>query len=98
MYPEETLTKSKKGKIEVRHFIDSGRFVRYDYLDPETGKRSENKYKIVLSSGDECEEYFIIPMKQKNRFLMLKGDKKGNRKIWKDGDILDLFQELGIEE
>ncbi len=98
MYPEETLTKSKKGKVEVRHYIDSGKFVRYDYLDPETGGRSENKYKIVLATEKGYEEYFVIPMKQKNRFLMLRGEKKGKRKIWKDGETLDIFELLGINE
>ena len=76
-YPEEVLTKSKKGKIEVRNLIDHGRFVRYEYLDPESGKRSENKVKIVLYNGTDYEEYFIIPLKQKNKFLMLKAEKKG---------------------
>ena len=98
MYPEETLTKSKKGKIEARHYIDSGKFVRYDYLDPETGKKSENKYKIVLATENGYEEYFVIPMKQKNKFLMLRGEKKGRRKILKNGEIVDIFELLGINE
>ena len=96
-YPDDVLTRSKKGKIEVRNLIDSGRFVRYEYLDPNTGKRSENKVKIVLYNGNDYEEYFIIPLKQKNRFLMLKAEKKPNRKIWKNGEIADLYEELGIE-
>lgn len=95
-YPEEVLTKSKKGKVEVRALIDHGRFVRYEYLDPETGERSENKVKIVLSNGEDYEEYFIIPLKQKNRFLLLKAEKKPNRKVWKDGESLDLFSLLGL--
>ena len=95
-YPAEVLTKSKKGKIEVRNLIDHGRFVRYEYLDPGTGKRSENKVKIVLYNGEDYEEYFIIPLKQRNRFLLLKAEKKENRKLWKDGEILDLYELLGI--
>ena len=93
-YPEEVLTKSKKGKIEVRRFIDSGKFVRYEYLDPETGKRSENKVKIVLYNGKDFEEYFIIPLKQKNRNLLLIAEKKPNRKLWKDGEIINLYEIL----
>ena len=96
-YPEEVLTKSKKGKIEVRNLIDSGRFVRYEYLDPQTGKRSENKVKIVLYNGEDYEEYFIIPLKQKNRSLLLNAEKKSNRKLWKDGKIIDLYEILGVE-
>ncbi len=96
-YPEEVLTKSKKGKIEVRRFIDTGKFVRYDYIDPETGKRSENKVKIVLYNGEDYEEYFIIPLKQKNRKLMLTAEKKPDRKLWKDGETIDLYEVIGME-
>lgn len=97
-YPEEVLTKSKKGKIEVRNLVDYGKFVRYDYLDPKTGKRSEDKVKIVLYNGEDYEEYFIIPLKQKNRFLMLQAEKKGPRKIWDGKEARELYQLLGIEE
>ncbi len=96
-YPDEVLTKSKKGKIEVRSIVDSGRFVRYEYLDPKTGERSENKVKIVLYNGKDYEEYFVIPLKQKNRALLLIAEKKPNRKLWKDGEVIDLYELLGIE-
>jgi len=94
-YPEDVLTKSKKGKIEVRSIIDHGKFVRYEYLDPITGERSENKVKIVLYNGNDCEEYFIIPLKQKNKYLMLKTEKKGERKLWDGEKSVDLFDLLG---
>jgi hypothetical protein len=82
-YPEEVLTKSKKGKIEVRAIIDRGEFVRYEYLDPATGKKSENKVKLVLrNEKGEQEEYFIIPLKQQGKFLLLKAEVKGERKLW----------------
>ncbi len=97
-YPEDVLTKSKKGKIEVRNIVDHGRFVRYEYLDPATGKRSENKVKIVLYNGKDYEEYFIIPLKQKNKFLMLKAEKKGKRKLWDGKRAKDMYELLGIEE
>jgi len=97
-YPEEVLTKSKKGKIEVRNLIDHGRFVRYEYLDPESGKRSENKVKIVLYNGTDYEEYFIIPLKQKNKFLMLKAEKKGPRKLWDGDKAVDMYELLEYEK
>ncbi len=97
-YPESVLTESKKGKIEVRNLIDSGRFVRYEYLDPDSGKRSENKVKLVLYNGKEQEEYFIIPLKQKNRFLLLRAEKKGARKIWDGKEGVELYDLLGIEK
>ncbi len=82
-YPEEVVAISKKGKREVRSLIDKGKFVRYEYLDPETGKKSENKIKLVLiNDGKIKEEYFVIPLKQKNKFLLIKAENKPNRKLW----------------
>ncbi len=82
-FPEEVITVSKRGKREVRVLVDRGRYVRYEYLDPVTGKKSENKVKLVLLTEDgKQEEYFIIPLKQEGRFLLLKAEAKGNRKIW----------------
>ncbi len=90
-YPPEVLTKSRKGKIEVRSLVDRGVYIRYEYLDPETGKRSEEKTKLILKSSDgKTEEYFVIPLKQKGRSLMLKAEVKGNRKVWNKGNIEDL--------
>ncbi|MCD6275603.1 MAG: hypothetical protein J7J42_02545 [Thermoplasmata archaeon] len=97
-YPEEVLTVSKKGKVEVRNMVDHGTFVRYEYLDPESGKRSENKVKLVLYNGEEYEEYFIIPLKQKNRYLLLKAEKKEDRKLWDGKKSVDLFELLNIKE
>ena len=95
-YPEEVLTNSKKGKTEVRSLVDFGTFVRYEYLDSETGKRVEKKIKIVLYNGEDYEEYFIIPLKQKNRFLLLKAEKRENRKLINREKVVDLFELLGI--
>ncbi len=96
-YPEEVLTKSKKGKVEVRNLVDHGTFVRYEYLNPETGKRSENKVKIVLYNGEDYEEYFIIPLKQDNRALLFKAEKKGPRGIWDGTKPVDLFEMLNVK-
>ena len=95
-YPQEVLTKSKKGKIEVRNLVDYGKFVRYEYLDPSTGERSENKVKIVLFNGEDYEEYFIIPLKQKNKYLMLKAEKKGPRKIWNGKEGVEIMELLKL--
>jgi hypothetical protein len=76
--------KNKKGKTEVRSIIDRGMFVRYEYLDPSTGEKTENKIKIVLKTEKGTDEYFIIPMKDK-RNLMLPVESKGPRKLW-DGN------------
>ena len=94
MYPEEVITVSKKGKREVRALIDRGKYVRYEYLDPQTGKKTENKIKLVLlNEKGEQEEYFIIPLKQANRFLLLKVEPKPRRKIWdkEKGEAVEMF-------
>jgi hypothetical protein len=80
-YPEEVLTTSKKGKVEVRSIIDLGKFVRYEYLDPKSGVKTENKIKLVLKTDAGFEEFFIIPMKD-NRSLLIPMVTKGDRKLW----------------
>lgn len=91
---QEVLTKSKKGKVEVRSLIKRGKFVVYEYLDPKTLQRSENKVKLVLKDEDgKIEEFFLIPLKESNKFLALKVEEKGERKIWnpKTKKVEELF-------
>lgn len=83
-YPESVITKSRKGKTEVRRLLDCGKYARYDYLDPESGARAEEKEKLVLISGNMTEEYFIVPVKGGRR-LMLPVESKGRRMVW-DGE------------
>ena len=85
-FPEEVLTRTKKGEIEVRSLIDRGRYVRYNYLYPETGEPMEGgKIKLVLlAEGGRTEEYFIIATKSK-RDLLIPAAEKGSRMIW-DGN------------
>ncbi len=80
-YPHEVLTTSKRGKVEVRSLIDQGRFVRYEYIDPESGEKTENKIKLVLVLEGGMEECFIIPTKDKRK-LLIPVAAKGPRKIW----------------
>ena len=90
-YPTEVLTTSKKGKVEVRSLIDTGNFVRYQYLDPNTGEKTENKIKLVLKTEQGFEEFFIIPMKG-NKNLLIPLESKGSRKLWdtKQNEPVDL--------
>lgn len=90
-FPDEVLTKTKKGEIEVRSLIDRGRYVRYHYLHPETGEPMEGgKVKLVLiSESGRAEEFFIIPTKSK-RDLLLPAAEKGARKIWDGKQSIDL--------
>lgn len=91
MFPDEVLTKTEKGEIEVRSLIDRGRYVRYHYLHPDTGEPTEGgKLKLVLiSEGGKTEEFFIIPTKSK-RDLLLPAMEKGTRKVWDGTKAVDL--------
>ena len=82
-FPDEVLTRTKKGEIEVRSLIDRDRYVRYNYLHPDTGEPMEGgKVKLVLiAESGAAEEYFIIPTKSR-RDLLLPASEKGARKIW----------------
>ncbi len=90
-FPEEVLTRTKKGELEVRSLIDRGRYVRYNYLDPETGTPMEGgKVKLVLMpEGGEVEEFFVIPTKSK-RDLLIRAPEKWARKVWDGARAVDL--------
>ena len=90
-YPDDVLTRTKKGEPEVRSLIDRGRYVRYNYLHPETGEPMEGgKVKLVLvAESGKREEYFLIPTKSK-RALLIPAAEKGERKIWDGTRAVDL--------
>jgi len=75
-YPEEVITVNKKGKKEVRVLIDKGKYVRYGYIDIETGKK-QSKTALILNN----EHYFIIPLKD-GKSLFVKKEGKSSIKIW----------------
>ena len=90
-FPEDVLTRTKKGEVEVRSLIDRGRYVRYNYLHPETGEPMEGgKVKLVLITEDgKPQEFFIIPTKSK-RDLLIPAPEKGPRKVWDGSRAVDL--------
>jgi len=90
-FPEEVLTRTKKGETEVRSLIDRGRYLRYNYLHPETVEPMEGgKVKLVLiAENGRVEEYFIIPTKSK-RDLLIRAAEKGARKVWDGKRAVDL--------
>ena len=90
-FPDEVLTRTKKGELEVRSLIDRGRYVRYNYLHPDTGEPMEGgKVKLVLIAvSGTTEEYFLIPTKSK-RDLIIPAVEKGERKIWDSTRAVDL--------
>jgi len=87
----EVLTRTKKGEIEVRSLIDRGRYVRYNYLHPETGEDMEGgKVKLVLiPESGEPQEFFIIPTNPR-RDLLIPAPEKGARRIWDGRQTVDL--------
>lgn len=90
-FPDEVLTKTKKGEIEVRSLIDRGRYVRYRYLHPDTGEPMEGgKTKLVLiAESGRTEEFFVIPTKSR-RDLLLPAAEKGARQVWDGTRAVDL--------
>lgn len=90
-FPETVLTRTKKGDIEVRSLIDRGRYVRYNYLHPDTGQPMEGrKLKLVLvSDTGDVEEFFVIPTKS-GRGLLLPAAEKGARQVWDGRQAVDL--------
>ena len=86
-YPESVLTKDRKGNIEVRNTISSGKFVLHDYRDPKTFKPVESgKKKLYLKDENgKIKEYFIIPLKDgKALFIEPKEKDKKDKKVWND--------------
>ena len=90
-FPDDVLTRTKKGETEVRSLIDRGRYVRYNYLHPETGQPMEGgKVKLVLfAESGKSEEFFIIPTGSK-RDLLIPTAEKGTRKIWDGTKAVDV--------
>jgi len=77
-YPEEIITTNKQGKREVRVLQEKGQYIRYNYLDPETGKKT-TKYSLILKSDDKKEHLMIIPMKTGKSLIV--EQKKESRKL-----------------
>lgn len=83
-FPDEVLTKDRKGNLEIRNLISKGKFIMYDYRHPENFKQLENnKLKIYLKDQNGKRGFYLIPLKS-GRFLMIeaKEDKYPERKVW----------------
>jgi outer membrane lipoprotein-sorting protein len=90
-YPKEVLTKNKKGEYEVRLLVSKGKYVKYQYMDPKTGKIVENgKFSIIMKSESGEEHLYLIPMK--GRFLAIPvKDEKKHRKVWDGEKAVELW-------
>lgn len=87
MYPKEVIAITSKGKKEARIFVERGRYIRYTYIDPETGKlvRKGKEAVFLKNEKGQYEELFIVPLK-KRRSLLFKTKEKPEavkaRKVW----------------
>lgn len=93
MFPESVLTKNKKGETEIRRLIDKGRFVRYDYIYPNSGKQAEKgKFSIILKNEAGKEEhYFLIPIKGGRFLTVIPKEEKKERRVWDGKKAVDMF-------
>ncbi|MFP3300022.1 MAG: hypothetical protein RXN92_02945 [Thermoplasmatales archaeon] len=83
----DCLTKSKKGLIEKRIYVSSGKYLIYKY-EPVEGKDENSKFKIILKDElSHTNEYYIIPTKG-DKYIAIKGQEKGNIGVFKDGECL----------
>jgi hypothetical protein len=83
-FSNDVLTKGKSGKTELRALHSRGSFVMCKYLDPETLKPADKKTKLSLRNRNgEIEEYFIIPMRDPKRSLLIRAEtQEKDRKVW----------------
>ena len=95
-FPESVLTKARSGKIEVRGLESRGKYVMCKYLDPKTLKPTDLKKKLCLMDEEgNVQEFFIIPTKTPNRYLLIKSEKEEKeRKVWneKTGTVEELWK------
>jgi len=87
-FPETVLTTSKKGRLEVRTLESRGDYVICKYLDSKTLKPADAKKKLLLRSNNgELTEYFIVPLKDPKRALLLstQPDEK-DQQLWNEQD------------
>lgn len=89
-FPDEVLTRTKRGEVEVRSLVDRGRYVRYEYLHPETGARMEGgKVKLVLVAESGSGRSTSSSRRRRVDLLVLAAD-KGDRKLWDGTRAVDL--------
>ncbi len=83
-FPESVLIKGKGGRLEVRALDSHGSYVMCKYLDPKTMKPADKKRKLMLKDQNgKVLEYFIIPLKDPRRALLLKAEfEEKERQVW----------------
>ena len=84
--PENVLTKAKGGKLEVRALDSRGSYVMCKYLDAKALKPADKKRKLILKDQNgKVLEYFIIPLKDPKRALLLTAEsEEKERQVWNE--------------
>jgi hypothetical protein len=84
--PENVLTKGKGGKLEVSALDSRGGYVMCKYLDAKTLKPADKKRKLILKDRNgKVLEYFIIPLKDPKRALLLTTEsEEKERQVWNE--------------
>jgi hypothetical protein len=95
-FSENVLAKGKGMKLELRALDSRGSYVICKYLTPDTLKLADKKVKLSLKNEKgEVKEYFIIPLKDSKRSLMVSAEKEEKeRKVWNEatGQEEDLWK------
>jgi hypothetical protein len=82
-YPESVFTENKKGEKEVRLLVSRREFVKYQYLDPKTGKIVEKGKSSIILKTPAGEEYtYLIPIKQGKALAIFSKSEPKQRKVW----------------
>jgi len=86
-YPKEVLTKNN----EVRVLEEKGSYVKYTYIDPETGKPIKvGKYSLILKSESSTRHLFVIPIKGNKSMIVKDEIDKEKRKVWDENKAIDV--------
>jgi len=85
-FSESVLTRGKTGRLEVRALESRGSYVICKYLNPDTLRLADKKVKLSLrDERGEVKEYFIIPLKDPRRSLLISAEiEEKERKVWNE--------------
>ncbi|GEM_PF-2815008 len=89
-YPEECITKAGSGKLEARVLEEMGEYVRYGYVDAETGRKI-GKYALLLKNDKgEYDHMMIVPTKDGKEYVVYH-KKGGTKKLYdeKKDDVVE---------
>ena len=86
-YPKEVLTKNQ----EVRVLEEKGQYVKYTYIDPNTGKLiKQGKYSLILQSESSRRHLFVIPLKGNKSMIVKDQIDKVKRKVWDKNKAINI--------